>query len=228
LFAQVFAQGQFWNARPPSEWSPEEIAQLTTASPWAIKTRVTMAGANPGSKPISNSQASNSSVDLPTRITQRRLDPGAADAAVPSAPQASAGNSSAPLAFYGEVVVTWESAAPIRLARDKPLDSEFDNRYALRITGLPAQTFMPDTGRSPVVFRLLIGTSLEMNAGKREQSDYVLRMPEANSIMFAFPKRSFPLRPSDRFVSFAMHLNQMTIHVRFDLRLMIFGETLAV
>jgi hypothetical protein len=228
LFAQVFAQGQFWNSRPSSAWSQEEIAQLTTASPWAIKTRVTMAGATPGTKPISNSQASRGSVDLPTRITQRRLDPGAADEAVPPAPQASAGNSSAPLAFYGEVVVTWESALPIRLARDKPLDSEFDNRYALRITGLPAQTFMPDIGRSPVVFRLLIGTSLQVNAGKREQSDYVLRMPEANSILFAFPKRGFPLRSSDRFVSFAMNLNQMTIRVRFDLRLMTFGDAIAV
>jgi hypothetical protein len=124
--------------------------------------------------------------------------------------------------------VSWESAAPVRLARNEPLPPEFDKHYAVRVTGLPAQTFMPDTGRTPVIFRLLIGTSLEVNSGKRERSDYVLRIPEKSSILFAFPAQSFPLRSGDRFVSFAMNLNQMIVRARFDLRLMAFEGTIAV
>jgi hypothetical protein len=198
-----------------------------------VQTRVKMAGSTLGARPIASQQASQASTDPPARITSRINKPSEAiNETIPLVPESSAGNSSAPIAFYGEVVVTWESAQPVRLSRqltsDAPLTPEFDNHYAVRITGLPAQTFMPETGRSPVIFRLLIGTTLEMNGRKREQSDYVLRMPQKNSILFAFPTHDFPLHPADRFVSFAMDLNQMMVRARFDLRLMNYGDAIAL
>jgi hypothetical protein len=219
---QLLTPREFWNSKPPSDWSPDEIAQLTTASPWAVKTRVKMAGSLFRPKPVV-------SADLPTRGGGGRANKQAAasDESIAPEPRSSTANSSAPVAFYGEVVVSWESAEPLRRARNAPLPPEFDNHYALRVTGLPHQTFMPDTGRTPVIFRLLVGTTLEVN-GRREQSDYVLRMPEKNSILFAFPSRSFPLSAADRSVLFAMNLNQMMIRARFDLRLMTFEEAVAV
>ena len=220
IAGQLLTPNEFWNSKPRSDWSLAEIAQLTTASPWAMKTKVKMAGSTVPLK-------SGVSADLPTKITTRIKKPDSS-VDVPAAPQSSPANSSAPVAFYGDVVVSWESAAPLRLARNEPLPPEFDNQYAVRVTGLPAQTFMPDTGQTPVIFRLLSGTSLEVSSGKREQSDYVLRIPEKNSILFAFRAQQFPLRASDHFVSFAMNLNQMMVRARFDLRLMTFGEAIAV
>ena len=143
-------------------------------------------------------------------------------------PVSSRRNSSAPVAFYGQVTVTWESAAPIRLARREPLGEEFNYRYALRITGLPAQTYMPETGNIPVVIRLLTGTTLETASKKHEQSNYVLRVPEKKSLIFAFVRQGFPINGSTGFVWFSMNLNEMTVRVRFDLHTMNFRNLTAV
>jgi hypothetical protein len=192
-----------------------------------------MAGSLLSAKPVAGRDTSAQNNGLATNhpattAHAQRVAEGLAEDGIPLAGENSIGNSSAPVAFYGEVVVTWESAAPIRLVRREPLPPDFENRYAVRITGLPAQTFMPETGRTPVIFRLLMGTTIEVNAGKRRQSDYVLRLPDKNSVVFAFPVAGFPLTRADRFVSFAMDLNQMMVRARFDLRLMTFGETIAV
>jgi len=234
IAGQVFpqlAQGEFWKSKPPSDWSTEEVAQLTTASPWAVKTRVKMAGSGLGTRPMVVNRPGTTDVPRPPGRQSPSLE-ATAERAVPPDTESPGMNSSAPVAFYGEVVVSWESAAPIRLARKlarhEPLAPEFDKHYAVRITGLPAQTFMPDTGRTPVIFRLLTGTTLAVNTRKPRQSDYVLRMPEKNSILFAFPTQGFSLRPADHFVSFAMDLNQMMVRARFDLRLMTFEEAMAV
>jgi hypothetical protein len=132
------------------------------------------------------------------------------------------------VAFYGEVVVSWESAAPVRLARKEPLPDEFRNRYAIRIAGLPAQTFMPDTGYPPLIFRLLGGATLEAGVRRRETADYVLRMPEKKALLFAFPMAGLPLSKSDHFVAFSLNLNEMMIRVRFDLHVMRFHNLPAV
>lgn len=195
IAAQVLAPREFWKEKQSSDWTAAENAQLTSASPWAIRTRAGMTGSFMGKK---------------------------------SAEPRSHLNSTAPIAFYGEVVVSWESAAPLILARNAQLPAEFDHHYALRVTGLPAETFMPESGRSPVLFRLLIGTTLEASSGRRVQSDYVLRLPEEKSILFAFPVHRFPLRFNDQFVTFAMNLNQMMVRARFDLRQMTFEKTMAV
>jgi hypothetical protein len=147
---------------------------------------------------------------------------------IPPDPRGSHPGSTAPVAFYGEVTVTWESSAPIRLARREPLGPEFDRHYAIRVTGLPTQTFMNSAGRTPLIFRLLTGAVLERRFGKRESSDYVARIPEKKSLLFAFRTEHFPLRQSDSHVYFALNLNEMTVKVRFDLRLMVYRGLLAV
>jgi hypothetical protein len=144
------------------------------------------------------------------------------------APEESKPGSNAPVAFYGQVTVTWESAAPIRLARREPLGPEFAQHYAIRVTGLPPQTFMNDSGKTPAIFRLLTATFLDARAGRRELPDYVLRIPEQKALVFAFPTAGLRLSRADRVVSFTMNLNEMSIKVRFDPRQMTFRDLLAV
>jgi hypothetical protein len=218
-FRPLSAGGEFWDAKPESDWSAAEVAQLTTSSPWAIAGRVQMA-------PAPLSQRSD-----PTNATFRgrtaTFGPNP-DAVVMTGPASSARNSSAPVAFYGQVTVSWESAAPIRLARKSTLPEEFNDCYAIRITGLPAQTFMPETGRIPVIIRLLTGTTLATSSKKHEQAYYVLRLPDEKSLIFAFLRHDFPLISSTGFVWFTMNLNEMKVRVRFDLRSMNFRGVIAV
>ena len=107
-------------------------------------------------------------------------------------------------------------------------DAEFENRYAIRVTGLPSQTFMPETRAVPVVARLLTGASLEVSPQRHQQAWYVMRMAEKKSLVFAFPKDKLRLSLSTGYVWFNLKVNQMVIRVRFDLRTMRFRDLLAV
>jgi hypothetical protein len=125
------------------------------------------------------------------------------------------------------VTVTWESAAPVRLARREPLTAEFERHYAIRVAGIPARAFLQSDG-APAIFPLLNGASLRVRGRKPLRADYVLPIPAKKSVMFAFPAAGFPLRREDRFVSFAMNVNEMVVKARFDLRAMSFRDLLAV
>jgi hypothetical protein len=143
-------------------------------------------------------------------------------------PEPSRPKSNAPVAFYGNVTVAWDSAAPIRWARREPLGPQFDRHYAIRVTGLPVQSFMSEGGRIPMIFRLLTGALLDARGKKRESADYVTRVPETRTMVFAFRASEFPLRRGDRFVSFSLNLDDLVVKARFDLRLMTWRDLLAV
>lgn len=239
----LFANGEFWNTVPDSEWTADQVAQLLTASPWSVKTRVKMSGSYTDAPPLDIDRRQTGIPGTPTNGSSSGPSPSGTSGTArppgsfPRLPRIntdpiedttpSKKTSNAPVAFYGDVTVTWESAAPIRLARREPLGQEFEHHYAVRVTGLPPQTFMSDAGSAPAVFRLLVGTSIE-RGGKRERPDYVLRLPEKKSLIFAFPAPEFTLRRRDRYVSFVLNVNEMAIKVRFDLRLMVFRDLLAV
>jgi hypothetical protein len=234
-------EAEFWDAKPSADWSVDETARLLTSSPWALKTRVRMKGKQPeypspswdkpqpaprpANAPVSSS-ASGGSTSGGSSSTGRALR-NTPEIAPPN-PTIPTENSNVAVAFYGEVVVSWESAAPMLLARRQPLLEEFRDRYAIRISGLPAQTFMPDTGYPPLIFRLLGGATLEAGVRRHETADYVLRMPEKKALIFAFPMAGLPLSKSDHFASFSLNLNEMMIRVRFDLRSMRFHNQPAV
>jgi len=123
--------------------------------------------------------------------------------------------------------VTWESAAPVRLARREALPPEFDRHYAIRVTGIPARAFMQSDG-APAIFPLLNGTTLRVRGRKPLRADYVLPIPAKKSVTFAFPAAGFPLRRENGPVSFAMNVNEMVVKARFDLKAMSFRGLLAV
>jgi hypothetical protein len=96
-----------------------------------------------------------------------------------------------PVAFYGEVVVTWESAEPVRLARNQPLPAKFVNHYALRVTGLPLQLLK-------LTARELKATVIEVSSKKRERADYAELSADKRSLLFGFPAENVPLNARPR------------------------------
>ena len=50
--SRLFAAADFWNTKDPSTWTEEEIAMLTSKSPWAKATTPSVKGA---SEPVQNS-----------------------------------------------------------------------------------------------------------------------------------------------------------------------------
>src|ERR1700686_2209695 len=48
LPAWAFGSSEFWNVKKPADWTPEEIAQILTKSPWAKEAAIRY-DAGPGS-----------------------------------------------------------------------------------------------------------------------------------------------------------------------------------
>jgi len=204
------AAAEFWDSKPASEWTPGEIARLSTASPWAVKTRATMGGEAPVA----------GSLRAPRNATWDQIDQ-INQAAVAAAEKAHR-TPGASIAFYGEVIVTWESAEPMRLIRRSEQGPEFREHYVIRVTGLP----------DAVLKRLNAGemrkASLGMPRKRRINADLAqIERPEGR-VEFAFPSRAMPLSAADRAVRFLMTLGQMTIQARFDLSRMMFRNALAI
>src|SRR5271165_4201960 len=78
--AALWAASQgFWNRKPSTEWSPEEIQQLTTRSPWAKETNFDFEAAEdptpvPGSgSPYAgeNGQGRGGTIERPAGVMKR-------------------------------------------------------------------------------------------------------------------------------------------------------------
>jgi hypothetical protein len=167
---------------------------------------------------LSNPNSTNPPAPRPPRIATENAEDNIPPFEIP-------GESTVGIAFYGYVTVIWESAEPIRLLRKQPLGPEFNSHYAIRIIGLPPETYTHDTGEIPLIFRLLGGATLQTRFHRRIPADYVAT---DNSLIFAFPKASLPLKPTDRSVTFALNLNEMSFKVRFEPRRMIWNSHLAL
>lgn len=168
-------------------------SDASDTSPWMVKTRATMAGT-----------ASETPFPLP-RVTRsssvpggNSIEMGSNDKPESGAPPAT--DHSGPVAFYGEVIVTWESAEPIRLERHTSFPPRFDNYYAIGVNGLPLQSMH-------LVPAELKATAIEVSLRKRERTDYALTQAHGKTLLFAFQVRSFPLAFDDRFVTFRANLN---------------------
>jgi hypothetical protein len=142
-------------------------------------------------------------------------------AATAAAEKADRGPSGAAVAFYGEVVVSWESAEPMRLIRKGQLSPVFKDHYVIRVTGLP------DMVLKSIEAPELRNASLGSASKKRIAAD-LAQVKRPAYIEFAFRSRAIPLSVADRSVQFAVSLGQMTIQAHFDLPRMMFRNALAL
>ena len=104
------ADGEFWDTKPPAEWSVADIYQLVNHSPWAKEVRGFL---RPATGPP----------DLGlTRQATTTNDTTSAKMPMPIVPKG---------------VVTWESSQPIRDAMKTPLPGVFADCYVVGVDGIP-------------------------------------------------------------------------------------------
>ncbi len=109
------AAGHFWDSKPASQWTAEEIAELASKSPWA---KLTMA------------QYRQSMDDLAPRPDSDSQQ-GRGEARAGACGLVTCGQ-----IMPGEVTVIWESAQPIREAIHPVIPPQFNGRYVISIRGL--------------------------------------------------------------------------------------------
>jgi hypothetical protein len=204
-FASIPAWGasEFWNEKKPEDWTPDEIHELLTKSPWAKEPTVNYY-AGPGN---AGRQASSGGYGRRTRTT------------VPNS--ASPGGTSIEKQQY-KVVARWE-ALPIRLAShsqstDDPLAS-----YVINLVGdLPMLGTHNDetaTDREQRAEMLKDYTKLERKNDPIYLSKVIFK--NATETLFYFPRLD-PIFPDDKQVTFTTKLGPLEVKAKFTLKEMVY------
>jgi hypothetical protein len=128
-------------------------------------------------------------------------------------------------AFYGDVTIRWESAAPLRAAEGRALSPEFAQHYVITITGLPLDTLETVLPQGVVPF---LGTQLKFSGQRPIPMEYVFLSRDKKTLGLAFPRKSSSLPANTTKAEFRMLCRGLTLKSTFDLKTMIWRGKLAL
>ncbi len=111
----LVAASPFWKTKPAGQWTPDELSEMITHSPWAKEV----------------------SAQYRAAMDDVRIQPGAAPVQRPGAQMAGeCGLVPCSNVMPGKVIVLWESAQPIQEALHPEEPPDFNGRYIISIRGL--------------------------------------------------------------------------------------------
>jgi hypothetical protein len=202
---------EFWNTNSSSAWTDDEIRQLLTKSPWSKHITIEVEDG------------------LLRNRTGRRDRVGQGGTLVGSAEDW-------PVVMSHQVfgTVRWESAQPVRDATNGPLPRQFANYYAISLTGFnlgaPNVSVYPDAG-DPTNFtknflqQIRAASSLK---SKGKVATAALVHGAGSAVLLGFSRRSFQLSLEDESVEFATTIARLSVKAKFDLKEMIYHQTVAI
>ncbi len=211
----------FWNKKASTDWSPEEIQQITTRSPWARETNFDFEAAEdptpvPGTgSPYAGTNGSGrgGTIERPAGIMKR-----------------------------APVLARWESAGPIRDALLTPLPHAFENHYVISLSNVPPTAMnsslnkrRPSDAPAPVMTleamleELQAAATLEAPGKDPAGAGIVRRLTGSESTyLFGFSKEFLPLSVNDKEAVFILHTLRVSVKAKFQLKDMIYKGSLAV
>ncbi|MDP2997375.1 MAG: hypothetical protein Q8N47_07795 [Bryobacterales bacterium] len=236
----------FWNKKPPAEWSNDEIDRLITSSPWAKQVSAeggayerggSRGGGTPGTSPrgggVGGPNIGIGDIGLPRGGIGGIGGPGM------GAGRGGGGRSTGRSQVKG--TVRWESAKPILEALKTSLAEEFAGHYVISVSGFPfpagrdrgsERDSEEDSSRTSqdALDRLKSFTSLEPRGKRGAQPGVVQRQPGVGggSILFGFSKEFLDLGPGDGEAVFSTTLGRLSIKTKFDLKAMLYHGTVAL
>jgi hypothetical protein len=208
--AQAYPAKEFWNEKQPSEWTPDEIAQLLSKSPWAKDAAISYYGGQNG--PLSNSM------------------PGSHSRSSGNASSRSSPSAMSPAAW--KAVIRWDSALPLRLALKATPSPDIEKFYILNMVGdVPSIGATPDEDESQRAARF---ETLKQVTKLEHKGDEILLSRVAVSprtdlslagTLFYF-SRALALRPEDKQATFSTKLGPIDVKCKFTLRDMMYRGNL--
>ena len=200
-----FGSTHFWDKEEPSAWTPSEIQQLTTESPWAKQTTAILSN-------------NNSSLAGPSTVSGRRGRMGGGSnrtttSTLPKFP----------------VVVRWVSAKPMLQAMKLKLPASLNDHYVIGVSGLPIASSGSEQGASnDPSAALKEQTSLQAKRGDPIQPGEVYQDPnDTSSVYFGFLRQFLDLTEAS-VATFSTESGPFAIKVKFHLREMKYRGELAV
>jgi len=230
---------EFWEKRPPGEWTSEEIDRLLTKSPWAKEVNAQYAPGqapegtgggggypNGGGYPGGRGGGGIGGLGIPGigGIGFPRGGGGRGRGGQGRGGQASA--------FHG--TVRWESAQSILDALKSPLPDAFDNRYVIAVHGIPllSERYQGrDEGEDsePNLDNLKALSSLQVKGKDLVQAGVVRRQASTtNLILFGFAKDMLSIDKKDSEVDFSTQMGRLIVKARFSPKEMLYHGVLAV
>jgi len=222
LAPMLLAATGFWNKKPSTDWSTDEIMQITSRSPWAHETNLDFESAEEAPAHVAGSGSPYAGQDGNGRgATIERPSGGARRA---------------------PVVVRWESARPIRDALLVPLPSAFANHYVLSVSNIPPAAMRPslmdDTLRRPddrpftleaMLDQLQAAATLQVVGKERAGAGVVRRAASSEATyLFGFAREFFPISSTDKEVIFTLRTARVSVRTRFILKDMVYHNGLAL
>lgn len=211
----------FWNKKPSTDWSPEEIQQITNRSPWAKETNFDFEAAEdptpvPGTgSPYdgTNGSGRGATIERPAGIMKR-----------------------------APVLARWESAAPVRDALLTPLPHAFESHYVISLSNVPPTAMnssmnkrRPQDAPAPVITleamleELQAAATLEVPGKDPAGAGIVRRLTGSESTyLFGFSKEFLTLSANDKEAIFTLHTLRVSVKARFQLKDMLYKGALAV
>ena len=229
----------FWNKKPPADWSADEIQRLTTRSPWAKQVTARSSRSEEGGSGGGLGRTrSGGGLGMP------RVGIGTGGPRIgvggPRVGGGMGGGGRTSRAEQYQGTVRWESAKPILEARRAALQDSFANHYVISVNGFP-MTFGQrrrsqaqgdeDRSRSPqdMLERLKAFTYLQPKGKALAQPGIVQQEQETGGgLLFGFSKEILALSPGDQEVVFSTRLGRLEVKAKFNLKAMRYHGELAV
>ena len=215
------AAQEFWDKKPPAEWTPEEIDRLITKSPWAKEvTAEYVAPETPGGS--SQLPGGLGIGGMGRRRGGNRSGTGRGGAS----------------SYKG--TVRWESARPILDAMKAPLPEQFANHFVVSVNGIPLLgAHQTSQGGEDTATRLPTQddpydnlkqfTTLQPKGRELAQAGVVHRqVGTGSSFLFGFSSELVPLSKDDGEATFTTRLGQLTVKARFSFKEMLYHGGLAL
>jgi hypothetical protein len=159
------------------------------------------------------------------------------------------GGGGAPAPLGPELVIRWESAAPVQAATHLELPESLAGLYAISITGLPPEMMRmalagrggrgrgaeqptapvdPAVRQKELIDKLLHSVALTVK-GRDPQSAVVVQQTKiAQTLVFGFEKTALPLTETDKEVLFTLKLGTISAKAKFEPKEMMFDGKLAL
>ncbi len=197
LLPLLLSAAQFWDEKPPPEWTDSERKQLLQQSPWAKQVR----------PQVDKKLARNRSGRV---LWEMRS----------GAPPPMEGMESQ------QVTVRWESAAPLREILPADELMRYREHYVISISGLPVEPRSYDAEEdqeNPYVDTALLRVKGRNPVRPEEVGIQVRRegSKERGVLVFYFP-REYPIHGQDRDVSFEFSMGPIQLESIFQPREMMF------
>jgi hypothetical protein len=218
--------GDFWQSKPYTQWTSEDVLTILKESPWAKDTTTKIRKVK--------------SEDDPQSTDSQRLG---INRGVNGGVGATTGLNSGTPDMSGtpdpRVTVRWDSALPVRQAlskqgsaasADKPVLEGEPPSYIVTVADLPrAGEYMGGMVAAAVnrLDQLVAATSITIKGKPALTPEKVEHGRDGTSLLFTFPRTS-PISLDDKEVEFVTRIGAMEVRRKFKLKDMVFQGKLAL